>query len=1187
MDDESKYFYPCYKCDGKKFEDIIKHQYEKHFYVKTCPFCKDVEFESGNQRTRHVNAKHRIQTGLYEPSVPLERNPVLDKLNYKQELEELRGTQTWKVVVKENYGVLYDEEKHTPIVCIEQLTVDDLTNNIGDKTQKYYTDGELDFNVCPLGFTRMKPPMEAGHLAARANHVKSEAAVAETFSTVNVVPMDSQVNRGVWNKIEENARKLVWKWNDIIILSGPIYSFNSSNAQVNISGLPIFAPESFFKIIIMRRNGEDPKLQAFIVNNFREITSAFHQRATLEEIGTRTGLNLLKYTKYVYTWNLKDKPILCADLIGYATSASPPPVASVPVKKSVDDFGVALNDPFSSQLPDMEGGPPSSSRTRRRKTFNEVIRIPVALVGLIIGGEQVSRIQAETGCNVQVDPNSGGGKDRPCYLQGTKEAIERAKNLITDIVSSKSHEIGRLSSEPAPPKPINGQSFMEMVIPGPKVPGGEEGGIGDGGGGLSSSKAGLETMRFPVSKVSVGLIIGKGGELIKRIQMETGAKVQFHPINCNFGDVDEQSASITGKPDQARQAQLRLQELVETALHGGKGDNPGERRGESGGGSGHNRPRDYVDERLEVPVGRVGMEIGNGGETVRSINQQPSAALVNVDEESKYWFPCYDCGGKKFKDLIRHRYEKHNFIKECPFCTSVEFASCGRVAEHIRRKHRIQTGLWEPAATVVRNPDLEKLNFQQELEEMKQSQDWKIVVKEKYGVLYDESMHTPIVCIEHLTATNLQKNFRADDARFYQDGLLEKNVCPKGFPSMKPPMHAGHLAARANHTNSEEAFLETFSMVNVVPMDSHVNISVWAQIENHSRRLLSNWHDVIVFSGPIYDFGSSIPQINPVGLPIYAPTEFFKLLVMRRNMEEPKIQCFIVENNYKTTELFHHRARAEDIATKTGLNLSKYEKYAYTWDLKNEQFICNKRSCYKTFLSQKDLDVHKLVPHCSVCGHIFAKESDLTTHKESHPNLPCPVPNCTFECKRKYELTGHNHQVHGTERPFSCVVQGCSLKYKTKSQLNSHIKGAHNDERPYGCPDPECSKSFKMKNNLDVHVKGVHNAEQRPFLCEYPGCTKAFLLKGHLTDHVKTVHSNERKFICHFENCNKKYKKNASLQRHVKKSHGGKLPPEAEKTKTSNGTRSGKATSSLCVKKKDARSGVLKRKCIDESNEDD
>jgi len=41
---------------------------------------------------------------------------------------------------------------------------------------------------------------------------------------------------------------------------------------------------------------------------------------------------------------------------------------------------------------------------------------------------------------------------------------------------------------------------------------------GGGGGGGGFSGPGMETMKFPVPKVSVGLIIGKGGDMIKRIQ---------------------------------------------------------------------------------------------------------------------------------------------------------------------------------------------------------------------------------------------------------------------------------------------------------------------------------------------------------------------------------------------------------------------------------------------------------------------------------------------------------------------------------------------------------------------------------------------------------------------------------------------------------------------------------------------
>lgn len=55
------------------------------------------------------------------------------------------------------------------------------------------------------------------------------------------------------------------------------------------------------------------------------------------------------------------------------------------------------------------------------------------------GGEQITRLQSESGCKIQMAPDSQGMPDRICSLSGTKEAISRAKELIMNIV----HQRGR------------------------------------------------------------------------------------------------------------------------------------------------------------------------------------------------------------------------------------------------------------------------------------------------------------------------------------------------------------------------------------------------------------------------------------------------------------------------------------------------------------------------------------------------------------------------------------------------------------------------------------------------------------------------------------------------------------------------------------------------------------------------
>lgn len=76
------------------------------------------------------------------------------------------------------------------------------------------------------------------------------------------------------------------------------------------------------------------------------------------------------------------------------------------------------------------------------------------------------------------------------------------------------------------------------------------GGPGRGGGG---------GMDIPVPRAAVGIVIGKGGEMIKKIQQDTGAKVQFKQDD---GQSEDRLCSITGPPDKVQAAQEMIQDLL-------------------------------------------------------------------------------------------------------------------------------------------------------------------------------------------------------------------------------------------------------------------------------------------------------------------------------------------------------------------------------------------------------------------------------------------------------------------------------------------------------------------------------------------------------------------------------------------------------------------------------------------------
>jgi far upstream element-binding protein len=136
----------------------------------------------------------------------------------------------------------------------------------------------------------------------------------------------------------------------------------------------------------------------------------------------------------------------------------------------------------------------SSLPLSNQLTCQEDYKIPDKFVGLVIGkcGEQIIRIQAESGCKVQIcqirsEPLPGGLNlpDRVANLSGTRDAIEQAKRMMDDIVSR-----GKLADSSS-----MGPNSYAMGGPNGKA---------------------AEIM-LPSAKC--GLIIGKGGETIRRISV--------------------------------------------------------------------------------------------------------------------------------------------------------------------------------------------------------------------------------------------------------------------------------------------------------------------------------------------------------------------------------------------------------------------------------------------------------------------------------------------------------------------------------------------------------------------------------------------------------------------------------------------------------------------------------------------
>ncbi|KAA6414605.1 MAG: hypothetical protein FRX48_01355 [Lasallia pustulata] len=134
----------------------------------------------------------------------------------------------------------------------------------------------------------------------------------------------------------------------------------------------------------------------------------------------------------------------------------------------------------------------------------------------------------------------------------------------------------------------------------------------------------------------VGLIIGRQGENLRRVEADTNTRVQFMTGPDASGPMRQ--CKITG-PRQAREdAKNEIYRIIDENGNGPRGAAAPDRsvRGSSKGAAGH-QPALRVGEdatQIMVPNRTVGLIIGRGGETIRDL-QERSQCHVNIVGEEK------------------------------------------------------------------------------------------------------------------------------------------------------------------------------------------------------------------------------------------------------------------------------------------------------------------------------------------------------------------------------------------------------------------------------------------------------------------------------------------------------------------------------------------------------------------------
>lgn len=149
---------------------------------------------------------------------------------------------------------------------------------------------------------------------------------------------------------------------------------------------------------------------------------------------------------------------------------------------------------------------------------------------------QSQELKKESGARIDIskEPDEDGSQDRLVHITGPPECVEYAKKMVEDML---------------------GKSKEGLKV---KMEEDDNGGTG--------AVAGGRIIKVPFE--SIGVLIGRGGETISKIQKESHARIE---INRDDKEGKDRNVTITGSADSIEKAIRAIDDVLDAAERSGKG----------------------------------------------------------------------------------------------------------------------------------------------------------------------------------------------------------------------------------------------------------------------------------------------------------------------------------------------------------------------------------------------------------------------------------------------------------------------------------------------------------------------------------------------------------------------------------------------------------------------------------------
>ena len=107
----------------------------------------------------------------------------------------------------------------------------------------------------------------------------------------NICPQNTEMNNGIWHKIENMARRVAVKYDSVLIVCGPIFD---SPTPETIGPNRVRIPDRFFKAFLIKRQNAYHSI-AFICPNSSDSVTVTGTMQNVNSVESLTGLDLFDF----------------------------------------------------------------------------------------------------------------------------------------------------------------------------------------------------------------------------------------------------------------------------------------------------------------------------------------------------------------------------------------------------------------------------------------------------------------------------------------------------------------------------------------------------------------------------------------------------------------------------------------------------------------------------------------------------------------------------------------------------------------------------------------------------------------------------------------------------------------------------------------------------------------------------